>query len=91
MADYNKRDLREFSGEDLTTLEKGDTIKGVRIEGFMPFSSFTGVPYDVIGSEETKLVFGGMPYGQRKRGYENFSVGVIKVSHSGLILGTAEN
>jgi len=58
MDTYPKENLEEYSSKDLMTLlDEGDTIEELYIKRFCGFSSFTRLPYDTIGRNETRVIF----------------------------------
>ena len=91
MTRYTKEELERLSGTELMQyIDEGDIIEGLFIRGYMPFSSYTGLPYDMIGKNETRLIIGGfLARYQEKSG--PFSVIIRRKSSPSLFSGVVED
>lgn len=88
-TDYSESDFSDEPRDSIYIINEGDTIGGLYVKGTMPFSSFTGLPYDRITKDKVRVVICGISPNVVQGGYGPVSIRVRKV-FSGLVLGKVE-
>ncbi|MBS3052545.1 MAG: hypothetical protein J4428_04220 [Candidatus Aenigmarchaeota archaeon] len=96
MVTYIADDIKKIEPDYMPLIERGDIITGLSVTGYMPFSSFTGLPCYRMKAQDGRditIVLGGSNR-DLKIGNGPYSITVQRSVHSliaGLVIEISKN